>query len=79
MVKMDSLSYLKNNKRYKVETLGDVIGVTQALKKCQVDVSAFIWLPWQPLNRLVLFGIHWRNSTKNNQFSNVSRIYSFQS
>ena len=33
--------YLKNNKCYKHETLGDVRGVRQRLEKYQADITAF--------------------------------------
>ena len=35
--------YLKNDKRYKPETLGDVRGIFQGLKKFQADITAVAW------------------------------------
>ena len=52
---MDHLNYLKNEKCYKPETLQGVRIILQDLKKFQVDITAFAWLPWQSLIRLVLF------------------------
>ena len=42
-VEMDHPKYLKNDKRYKSETLGGVRGILQGLKQCQVDIIAFAW------------------------------------
>ena len=52
---MDPPSYMKNGNCYKARTLGGVTGIFQDLKKSQVDITAVVWLPWQPLNHLLLF------------------------
>ena len=56
--------YLKSKKCYKRETVGGVRdkGGVQGFEKFQVDITAFVWLPWQLLNYR----------------SNASRIYNYQ-
>ena len=49
-------SHLINNKCCKPKALGGARGILQGLKTFQVDIRAFVWLPWQsPLNHSVLF------------------------
>ena len=60
-----------------LKPLGGVRGILQGLKKFQVDMAAFVWLPWQLLNHPVLFALRWRNGTKNSQFSNAFKIYNY--
>ena len=49
--------YLKNDKWHKVETLRGVRGIFQGLQKYQIEIIAFVFLPWQLINFLVFFAI----------------------
>ena len=46
---------VENDKPYEHEALGGVRGIFQGLRKVQIDITAFVWLPWQSPSAFLLF------------------------